>query len=66
MAGFEKEKGGGMHYNPRLAVPVPDVLTHAVFPWLDGSLQRLIEYETANKKGQTHCETILEALGTDE
>ena len=62
MVGFEKEKGGGMHYNPRSAVPVPDVLTHAVFPWLDGSLQRLIEYETVNKKAKPTARQFLKHL----
>jgi Centromere DNA-binding protein complex CBF3 subunit, domain 2 len=45
MAGFER--GGGMHYNPRTAVPVPEELSKEVFPWLQDCRDHLDAHEAA-------------------
>jgi hypothetical protein len=45
MAGFVGS--GGMHYNPRVAVEVPEELSNAVFPWLVGCRDHLDAVEAS-------------------
>ena len=43
MAGFDA--CGGVYYNPRSNVKVPEELCNAVFPWLADSMKRLNAHE---------------------
>jgi Centromere DNA-binding protein complex CBF3 subunit, domain 2 len=48
MAGFSES--GGMHYNPRTAVEVSEVLTDQVFPWVKESQAKVEALEKANPR----------------
>lgn len=57
MAGFVE--AGGMHYNPRVGVNVPDCLTDAVFPWVKESKARLEAFKKERKVERTTATQFL-------
>ena len=61
MAGFEG--AGGMHYNPRTAVPVPDELSRAVFPWVQDCHDHLAACELASSTLKPTAHQFLKHMG---